>query len=103
MSVGRLTKNGSSSFSETSRCQRPSPTMPTKPCQNSTVPRLNVRASPTPDLRAALTLADLAAQHAPHRAVQLDERRGRTQFHHVARAIERDRVTPDNPAGGTGG
>src|SRR6266567_3451942 len=103
MSVGRLTKNESSSLSETSPCQSPSPRMPTNACQNSTVARLNVRASTTPGLRAALALADLAAQHNPHGAVQVDERRSRAQFHHLARAVEGDRVTRDNPAGGTGG
>src|SRR6266487_290812 len=103
MSVGRLTKKGSSSFSDTSPCQRASASTPTTICQKNTAARLIALTSSTAHPHLPLTFQHLAPQHTPQRPVQIDEGRRRAQLHHVAWAIERHAMTRDDAARGTSG
>src|SRR4051812_280552 len=100
MSDGRLTKKASSTFSETSVCQTAIPVTPIASCQNSAAGWTALRAGTR---HRPLTLDDFLAEHGPDRAIQIEERGRRPQFHEVARTVERDRVLRDDPRRGPRG
>src|SRR3989442_526320 len=115
MSLGRLTKNGSSSFSATSACHAPRNATPTASCQQRTA-RPEGRALRSPvELPAPLeregfsrasrftALHHFFAEHGPDAAIEIDERRQRAQLHQIARPLERHVVLRDDVRGGAGG
>src|SRR5579862_7447678 len=87
MALGRLTKNGSSSFSVTRSCHVPTIAMPT-----ASWPIRTARRSGTP------APEDFVTQHRPQIAIEIEKRRLRAQFEHVARTIERHRVARNDMA-----
>ena len=105
MAVGRLTKNGSRSFSETRPCHSDSAQRPTAICQNAIVVRLASRASGSPTRRLGGPLAPdyFLAEHDPERAVEIDECGRRAQFHQVTGAIERHGLASHDVCGRAGG
>src|SRR5476649_334565 len=108
MSDGRLTKNASSTFSDTSACQSASALTPTSTCQNRTAgpegPALRAgTARVSAMLHRPLTLDHFFAQHGPDRAVQIHERRRRAQFQQVARPLEGHRMACDDARRRSGG
>src|SRR5256885_4276532 len=108
ISVGRLTKNGSRTFTETSDCHAASSTMPSASCATNTTPRdgAPTRAAAalcTRRLRRPLALDHFFAQHHPDAAVQIDERRRRAQLHQIARPFEADVMLRNHPRRRAGG
>src|SRR5205823_12210552 len=86
MSVGRLTKKPSSTFSVTSVCH------------TASVDRPNAACSPMTVLRALLAFDDFIAKHGPEGAIEIHERRGGAQLEQIAGTLERDRMDRDDPA-----
>src|SRR5262245_57186210 len=87
ISEGRLTKNGSRTPSVTSACHMATIPTPTTSCHARTVA-----------LRAALAPDDFIAKNGPQQAIQIDERRRRSELEQIARPLERHRMTSDNMA-----
>src|SRR5258708_355345 len=108
MSDGRLTKNASSTFRDTSICQSVSKAAPKATRQNRTAGpkapsfRVAAAASATPQLHRLLALDDFLAKHCPDRAIELDECRRRAQLHQIARPIERHRLARNDVRGRAG-
>src|SRR5204863_7450274 len=103
MSVGRLTKNGSSTPARTPHCHNTSATMPMPICQA----RTDVRAAAsfrraTACLRNPLALDHFLTKIGPYRAIQIDESGLRPKIEEVARPAEGDGVLRDDAARRTG-
>src|SRR5262245_22476879 len=107
MSLGRLTKNGSSTLTETSACHAPRNATPMASCQKRTTPGPKgpgLRPEREPFRRASrfTALDHFLAEDCPDASKEIDERRQRAQLHQVARPLERDVVLRDHVRGGTG-
>src|SRR5262249_945080 len=107
MSLGRLTKNGSRTPSDTSVCHNASSAAPSASCDARTSARdevspLSPPASATEALAGTTAPDHLFAQHGPDGAIQIDERRRGPQLHEIARASERDVMLRDHMGAGAG-
>src|SRR3989475_2673165 len=91
MSLGRLTKKGSSSFARTPSCHAAITKAAMAICQPITVAR-DAGGLATTHLAAALALDDFLAQVGPDRSIEVKECRLHAQIEQVARAAERDAV-----------
>src|SRR2546428_7128342 len=101
MSLGRLTKNGSSTPARTPHCHTASATTAMAICHANTVARDATAGLAMQRLPAALALDHFLAKIGPHRSIQLDERRLRPKIEQIARPLERHPMARHNPACGS--
>src|SRR5262249_15182123 len=95
MSLGRLKKNGSSSFIDAPICQTATISAPRASC----AARTDVRLTPS----RFTALDHFVPQHRPDRSVEIDELRRRPKLQQVPRPREPDLSPRDDVTGWTGG